>query len=110
MPTVYNSYLAKMPILDERRAIVDLKAVSEYLKTLLPAGPISPFVVTDASSVIQGKVQKLIDENDSIRLLLAEHGLNYQILRDSVRGMPQSFSLIVTTNSVPQISDPKMCC
>ncbi|KFY17482.1 hypothetical protein V492_00636 [Pseudogymnoascus sp. VKM F-4246] len=87
MPTVYNSYLAKMPILDERRAIVDLKAVSEYLKTLLPAGPISPFVVMDASSVIQCKVQKLIDENDRIRLLLAEYGLNYEILRDLVRDL-----------------------
>lgn len=107
MPTVYNNYLAEMPILDERRAIVELKAVSEHLKTLLPASPTSPLIVPGASSVIQ-EVQKLIDENNHIRLLLAEYGLNYEILRNSVRGMPRSSSPIVTTNSVLQISEPKM--
>ncbi|KFY97309.1 hypothetical protein V500_02150 [Pseudogymnoascus sp. VKM F-4518 (FW-2643)] len=82
MPTVYNDCLAKMPILDDGRAILELEAVSESLKTLLSANPL---VVADAGPEIQGAVQKVIAENESVRLLLAQHGLNYELLRVSVR-------------------------
>jgi hypothetical protein len=105
MPTINNNHLAKMPILDERRTIVKLEAVSEYLKMLIPASPISPLVFPDVS-----KVRKLIDKNNQICLLLVEYGLDYESLRNSLRGMPRSSSPIVTTNFVPQIWEPKMYC
>lgn len=84
MSTVSNDFLAKMPILDDCRAIVELEAASGFLKTLLRASS-----VADDSSEIQGAVQKLLVENERVRLLLAQHGLNYERLRTSLCGMPR---------------------